>query len=639
MSTPQRTSNGEADVEAGADITVIASSRAVLSGKVSAATIVISNGTGKIWKTFDSVVPADNFPPGTRYTDFSPSLILPGLVDAHVHLNEPGRTEWEGFYTGTQAAAFGGVTTVVDMPLNAIPPTTTVANLREKIQAAQGQCWVDTGFYGGIIPGNAQELKALVKEGVRGFKGFMIDSGVDEFPAVSSKDIEQVFVELADEPTTVMFHAEMVPPADKAERPPLEAHGRLDEYQTFLDSRPPALETCAVGEILSLARLAPKLPLHIVHLSAMEAIPLLRKARAEGINITAETCPHYLSLAAEHIMDGDTRHKCCPPIRSQSNQDALWAELGRHEGDGVIKTVVSDHSPCTPDLKLLPTQVPGHVATPTGRGDEVGSFFSAWGGISSVGMGLPILWTEIHRRGLADGRRDDAIRDVVQWCSVNTARQVGLDKQKGSLAVGFDADICVFDDQSEWVVERNVMLWRNKCSPYQGRKLKGMVRETWVRGRRVFVRGAPGDGFTIDGKEGRPEGVLLLEPRQKSNLVLAQPAAAMGNETSKEVADDGGGEDATQPEQRDNFDLSAIADGVDFVKSRAKKKRKSRKRKSAAAEKDKGESQLRLTQQSVEWEPSEEERERVRLESPEMHGHYEISEIGDSAEAVVELEE
>ncbi|RMZ81431.1 hypothetical protein DV738_g2317, partial [Chaetothyriales sp. CBS 135597] len=521
MSILQSTSNGEADVEAAAGITVIASSRAVTSGKVSAATIVISTGTGKITETFDSIVPADKFPPGTSYIDYSPNLILPGLVDAHVHLNEPGRTEWEGFDTGTRAAAFGGVTTVVDMPLNAIPPTTTVANLREKIQAAQGQCWVDLGFYGGIIPGNAPELKALVKEGVRGFKGFMIDSGVDEFPAVSSKDIAQVFAELADEPTTVMFHAEMVPPTANAVgdgQQPLEAHGRLDQYQTFLDSRPPVLETCAVDEILSLAHMAPKLPLHIVHLSAMEAIPLLRKARAQGINITAETCPHYLSLAAEHIVDGDTRHKCCPPIRSQSNQDALWAELERYEGDGVIKTVVSDHSPCTPDLKLLPPQVPGNVDPPKGRGDEVGSFFSAWGGISSVGMGLPILWTEMHRRGLVNGRHDDAIRDVVQWCSVNTARQVGLEKRKGRLAVGFDADICVFDDESEWVVEKNVMLWRNKCSPYQDRKLRGIVRETWVRGRRVFVRGAPGDGFTIDGKEGKPQGLLLLEPRQNASV-------------------------------------------------------------------------------------------------------------------------
>ena len=414
---------------------------------------------------------------------------------------------------------------MVDMPLNAIPPTTTVANLHEKIKAAQGQCWVDVGFYGGIIPGNADELRGLVQEGVRGFKGFLIDSGVEEFPAVSSTDIEKVFAELADEPTTVMFHAEMIPPwADsvgddvQVSLPPLSPRGPLDEYNTFLQSRPPSFETYAVEEILSLAHLAPKLPLHIVHLSAMEAIPLLRKARAQGINITAETCPHYLSLAAEQVGQGDTRHKCCPPIRTQSNQDRLWEELRQHEADGVIQTVVSDHSPCTPDLKMLPSHVPGHVHPAKGTvsteqvgGDGSGDFFSAWGGISSVGMGLPILWTEMTRRGLTEGRPDDAISDVVKWCCLNTAAQVGLENQKGDLAVGFDADICVFDDGAEWVVESSTMLFRNKCSPYQGKTMKGMVKQTWLRGKPVFVRNEINEGFV--GK--KCEGMLLLEPRPK----------------------------------------------------------------------------------------------------------------------------
>ncbi|KAL2441607.1 Allantoinase [Exophiala dermatitidis] len=503
-------------------ITVIASSRAIRSGQLSAATIVISNATGKITAAFDSIVPASDFPPDTPYTDYSPHILLPGLVDAHVHLNEPGRTEWEGFYTGTQAAAFGGVTTVVDMPLNAVPPTTTVAGLQEKIKAAQGKCWVDVGFYGGIVPGNEGELKALVREGVRGFKGFLIDSGVEEFPAVSSKDIEKVFAELADEPTTVMFHAEMIPPiADsvgdevQSSLPPLQPHGPLNAYSTFLASRPPSFETYAIEEILSLAHLAPNLPLHIVHLSAMEAIPLLRKARAQGINITAETCPHYLSLAAEEVALGDTRHKCCPPIRSQSNQDKLWDELRQYAEDGVIKTVVSDHSPCTPDLKLLPSHVPGHVCAPADvvkalpLDTEAGDFFTAWGGISSVGLGLPILWTEMTRRGLTGS--DRAITDVVQWCCINTAMQVGLEKQKGDIAVGFDADICVFDDTAEWVVEPSTMLFRNKCSPYQGKTMTGQVKETLLRGHKVFVRDGPNNGFV--GKE--CSGQLLLEPRRK----------------------------------------------------------------------------------------------------------------------------
>ncbi|KIY03042.1 uncharacterized protein Z520_01508 [Fonsecaea multimorphosa CBS 102226] len=519
---PRSPPNGLLEAAGESPITVIASSRVILSGRLSPATIVISNATGKITATFDSIVPASDFPPDTPYTDYSPYILLPGLVDAHVHLNEPGRTEWEGFYTGTQAAAFGGVTTVVDMPLNAVPPTTTVAGLQEKIKAAQGQCWVDVGFYGGIIPGNEGELRALVREGVRGFKGFLIDSGVEEFPAVSSTDIAKVFAELADEPTTVMFHAEMIPPiADSVgddvqiSLPPLQPHGPLNAYSTFLESRPPSFETYAIEEILSLAHLAPNLPLHIVHLSAMEAIPLLRKARAQGINITAETCPHYLSLAAEQVALGDTRHKCCPPIRTQSNQDSLWEELRQHAVEGVIKTVVSDHSPCTPDLKILPSHIPGHICQPkdnvkslqleTDRGD----FFSAWGGISSVGLGLPILWTEMTRRGLTG--TDSAITDVVTWCCTNTASQVGLEKQKGDLAVGFDADICIFDDTKEWIVEPSTMLFRNKCSPYQGKTMIGQVKETWLRGKQVFVRDGLNNGFV--GKE--CEGQLLLEPRIK----------------------------------------------------------------------------------------------------------------------------
>lgn len=322
-------------------ITVLTSSRAVINDRLTPATIVISTTTGKITSVSESVLPSSDFPPGTPYKDYSPAVLLPGLVDAHVHLNEPGRTEWEGFWTGTKAAAFGGVTTVIDMPLNAIPPTTTVAGMKEKLAAAQGKCWVDVGFYGGIVPGNVAELKPLIREGVRGFKGFLIDSGVEEFPAVSSQDIAKVFEELAEEPTTVMFHAEMIPPVTKSvgddvqwSQPPLVPTGPLDTYQTFLDSRPSSFETYAILEILSLAHLAPKLPLHIVHLSAIEAIPMLRDARAKGVNVTAETCFHYLSLAAESIQTGDTRHKCCPPIRSQANQNGLWdemynAEIGR----------------------------------------------------------------------------------------------------------------------------------------------------------------------------------------------------------------------------------------------------------------------------------------------------------------------
>ncbi|KAM0704217.1 hypothetical protein Q7P35_008450 [Cladosporium inversicolor] len=491
------------------EITVLASSRAVINNRLTPATITISTTTGKITSISESVIPASEFPSGTPYTDYSPAVLLPGLVDAHVHLNEPGRTEWEGFYTGTQAAAFGGVTTVVDMPLNAIPPTTTVANLKEKIAAAQGKCWVDVGFYGGIIPGNAADLKPLVKAGVRGFKGFMIDSGVDEFPAVSSQDITKVFEELADEPTTVMFHAEMIPPVTasvgddvQASQPPLEPSGPLDAYQTFLDSRPSSFETCAILEILSLAHLAPNLPLHIVHLSAVEAIPMLRDARAKGVKVTAETCFHYLSLAAESIKTGDTRHKCCPPIRDQANQNGLWDEM--YEADSVIKTVVSDHSPCTPELKLLPSHVPGSLDSKTSE-QSSGDFFSAWGGISSVGLGLSILWTETRRRQLD---ANQTLLDIVRWCCENTALQVGLEESKGALKVGMDGDVAVFDPEAEFEVEPSKMLFRNKCSPYQGKVLRGVAKATWLRGRLVHAREG---GF---GEKVAPEGKLLLEPRR-----------------------------------------------------------------------------------------------------------------------------
>ena len=321
---------------------------------------------------------------------------------------------------------------------------------------------------------------------------------------MSSTDIARSMSELADEPTILMFHAEMIPPitdsvGDDVQHslPPLAPIGPLNEYNTFLASRPPSFETYAILEILSLAHLAPNLPLHIVHLSAIEAIPLLRDARAAGIRITAETCFHYLSLAAETIKNGDTRHKCCPPIRKQSNQDSLWAELLR-EDDSVIKTVVSDHSPCTPDLKLLPPDIAGAVKAKVGG--DLGDFFAAWGGVSSVGLGLSILWTEGQKKGIT-------VEEIVKWCCKNTAKQVGLAHQKGDLHIGLDGDIAVFDDEGTFEVEPSTMLFRNKCSPYQGKTLKGVVKETWLRGNKIHSRE---DGF---GEKGVPMGKMLLQPR------------------------------------------------------------------------------------------------------------------------------
>jgi len=334
---------------------------------------------------------------------------------------------------------------------------------------------------------------------------------------------------LSKQPTTLMFHAEMIPPITdsvgddvQVSLPPLSPSGPLTSYSTFLSSRPPAFETYAIAEVLSLAHLAPELQLHIVHLSAIEAIPLLREARDNGVKITAETCFHYLALASEEVGDGDTRHKCFPPIRNSINRDGLWAELSHP--DSVLQTIVSDHSPCTPELKLLPEHL-GHICGAHNvrpkemvlvNGDvltkeeaeekERGDFFASWGGISSVGLGLPILWTE------ATSRSSITILDVVRLCAVNTAKQVGLSHKKGALRPGMDADVCVFDDEGVFKVGREQMLFRNKVSPYQGKALKGVVKETWVRGMKVFERGGENGGFV--GKGGVPSGKLLLEKRK-----------------------------------------------------------------------------------------------------------------------------
>ncbi|KAI1822223.1 allantoinase [Xylaria intraflava] len=507
-------------------LTVLVSRRAVLTLpddtlRLTPASISISPTTGKIVDVVAAILPRSSFPSTATYIDYGSKLLIPGLVDAHVHLNEPGRTEWEGFNTGTRAAASGGVTTVIDMPLNAIPPTTTLAGFKEKLAASRGQCWVDVGFYGGVIPGNADELLPLVEAGVRGFKGFLIESGVDEFPAISSADIKLAIKTLNGTPTTLMFHAEMIPPiadsvgdATQISEPPLAPHGALTEYQTFLESRPPSFETYAIDEILSLAHLATNLHLHIVHLSATAPIPLLKEARKNGVNITAETCFHYLGLAAEGVEDGDCRYKCCPPIREQLNQDGLWEELQAE--DSCIRTVVSDHSPCTPELKLLPP----HLQTTTDmrpmihhfdsgvdmradldldsehpQNSSKGDFFAAWGGISSVGLGLPILHTAAKKRAKAGHKSTPTIVDIVRLCSQATAKQVGLSHRKGGLKVGMDADICVFDDTEKWVLQSHGMHWKNRCSPWEGHKFAGRVKETWLRGRKVFEHAGANAGF------------------------------------------------------------------------------------------------------------------------------------------------
>ncbi|MBO1417592.1 allantoinase AllB [Streptomyces sp. FH025] len=394
-------------------------------------------------------------------TDLGDTALLPGLVDTHVHVNEPGRTEWEGFATATRAAAAGGVTTVIDMPLNSIPPTTTVAALEVKRKAAEGRAWVDLGFWGGAVPGNVADLEPLHRAGVFGFKSFLAPSGVDEFPHVEAADLEAALAEQARIGALAIIHAE--DPAVLAAAPQQPGV----HYRDFLASRPAGAETAAVAHLLDTARRTGA-RVHILHVSSAAVLPLLRRARADGVRVTAETCPHYLTLAAEQVPDGDTAFKCCPPIRDEANRDALWEALGR----GEFIAVVSDHSPSTPDLKLLPEY--------GGSGD----FAAAWGGIASLQLGLPAVWTEARRRG-------HTLADVVRWMSAGPAELAGLSGTKGAIAVGRDADLVAFDPDGELTVRAAGLHHRNPVTPYAGRTLTGAVRTTWLRGRVVDTGAEP----------------------------------------------------------------------------------------------------------------------------------------------------
>ena len=375
-------------------------------------------------------------------------VLLPGLVDTHVHVNEPGRTEWEGFATATAAAAAGGVTTIIDMPLNSIPPTCDVAALEVKQKAAAGRVYVDTGFWGGAIPGNAAELRSLHEAGVFGFKCFLLPSGVDEFPPLDEPGLEQALREIAAFGGLLIVHAE--DGHEITEVPP----GR--SYLGFLRSRPPAAEQRAIGTLLGLAaRTGARV--HVLHLSSAAALPAITAARRRGVRVTAETCPHYLSFAAGEIPDGATQFKCCPPIRDAANRDALWRGLAAGEIDGVV----SDHSPCTADLKH----------------PDTGDFAAAWGGIASLQLGLPAVWTAARSRGVP-------LTDVVTWMATRPAALTGLTR-KGAIAPGRDADLCVFAPADSFVVDAATLQHRNAVSAYHGRRLTGVVRRTWLRGARV----------------------------------------------------------------------------------------------------------------------------------------------------------
>jgi allantoinase len=398
-----------------------------------------------------AISPLEAGPDGRRVVELGEDVVLlPGLVDSHVHVNEPGRTEWEGFATATRAAAAGGVTTIIDMPLNSIPPTVDVAALEVKRKSAAGQCFVDVGFWGGAVPGNLGELRGLHDAGVFGFKCFLLHSGVDEFPSLRPSDLDGYLRELRGFDGLLIVHAEDSIAIDQAP----SCHG--GRYLDFLSSRPRAAENLAIAQVIQAARRTGARA-HILHLSSSDALPMLADTRRDRIRVTAETCPHYLVLTAEEVPDGATQFKCCPPVREASNRELLWQGLA----DGTIDCVVSDHSPSTRELKRL----------------DIGDFGLAWGGISSLEIGLPVVWTEARRRGFT-------LTDVVRWMAEGPARLVGL-QRKGRIGLGHDADLCVFAPDETFVVDPERLHHKNPLTPYDGRPLRGVVRSTWLRGEEL----------------------------------------------------------------------------------------------------------------------------------------------------------
>src|SRR5215212_9486728 len=423
----------------------------------------------------EEVTEFEDVPDGCRLVEAGDAVVLPGLVDSHVHVNEPGRTRWEGFASATKAAAAGGVTTIVDMPLNSVPPTTTPEGLQEKIEAARGRCRVDVAFWGGLVPGNLGSLAALREGGVVGFKCFLIDSGVQEFPHVSEGELLPALYEMARLDVPLIVHAETPGPVERAYASCCEgdAAGDPRKYETFLRSRPREAEDEAVALMLRLCR-ETGARVHIVHHSSADSLALLREAKAGALHFTAETCPHYLTFAAEDVPDGATEFKCCPPIRERENREQLWAALA----DGSIDMIVSDHSPCPPEMKRRPE----------------GDFLKAWGGISSLQFRLPVVWDEARKRG-------HDFRDLSRWLAREPARLAGLFGRKGAITPGRDADLVIFDPAAKTRVTAETNYHRHKLTPYDGLEFEGAVLTTYLRGEKIYDRGEFSD---------EPTGQLLL---------------------------------------------------------------------------------------------------------------------------------
>jgi len=402
----------------------------------------------------------DDVPHGWPIYDASESAVMPGIIDTHVHINEPGRTDWEGFASATRAAAAGGVTTLIEMPLNSIPATTTAAAYREKLAATTGKLWVDVGFWGGVVPGNERELAPLWDAGVFGFKCFLVPSGVPEFAHVAESDLRAVLPELASMGAPLLAHAELPGPIEAALQH-LAPGNPPHKYASSLASRPRESEDQAISLLLRLSRDS-HAQVHIVHLASSNSIAMLSTAKSAQTNVTVETCPHYLTFTSEEIPAGATEFKCAPPIRERENREKLWAALG----DGTIDLIASDHSPCPPEMKLR----------------AEGDFMRAWGGIASLQVSLPVVWTEARSRGYA-------LTHIMRWMCEGPARLAGLQKRKGAIAVGCDADLVIFNPDAKFRVEPDRLHHRHKLTPYAGRELTGVVEATLVRGQKVFERG------------------------------------------------------------------------------------------------------------------------------------------------------
>ncbi len=400
--------------------------------------------------------------------DLGDVALLPGLVDTHVHINEPGRTEWEGFATATRAAAAGGFTTLVDMPLNCLPETTDVEALELKREAARGQCMVDYALWGGAVDGNQGALEPLALAGVPGFKCFLIYPGCDGFTAIDRANLERALPHIARTGLPLLVHAELASPIDAAVARLNASGADWRKYATYLASRPDEAELEAISMLLELCR-AYRFRLHIVHLATAKALPMLAAAKREGLPVTVETCPHYLHCAAEEIADGATLFKCAPPIRNSANREALWQGLR----DGVIDFIATDHSPCLPHMKRLEATQPG---------EEGGRFDEAWGGIASLSLALPLVWTDCVRRRIP-------LTQLAEWMSGAPARLAGIQAHVGSIEPGKHANFVAFDTQANFTVTVEALHYRHKISPYMGEMLNGVVRSTWLRGERVFAGG------------------------------------------------------------------------------------------------------------------------------------------------------